>query len=1229
MTGRQTAQSAVLKLADDCRRQVTGLLALLGPAGNLLARRLVDLHHDSEPLDRWWPQVESDYTYWRCLTSPEPMLCGTAQLAIASLLLARGLDHRGGLLLQLSQPYLDEASRDVVEQLVVALNRSLGELREELAPGIAAHDRGDFDAALRIYDEVLRRWPNHPWPWHEKALTELEMHPVTDRRWHPTVRAVLLRDPFYLNTLAMLDGEQARWVSTDIIPLTERGDVTPSSVTRFGAAAMRRGGDHWSAAHARILMRHMGVPFDSFLLGISLTELGVEETYDKVTALTGGTADPANTDGGDGAKDPAVAVWKEIDAQRKAGRRDEAAQMTAAAVAAARQRGGDVPTGLLVQHGALLTELGRNDEAAEIGREIVKRQAEVTDRGNVAAGLSMIAAAMVDRHQYADAIHHLQQARDEYDNWPGTSLTQRASVRVNLGQTYEFLRDYVAARRLLQEALVLLSNEFEPDPIMQVQIYLPLAKAEAQLGDWLRAFRLLGTAERLLENAGSDAPPGLRDHLDESRSALHHLIGDEKGRIAALRTMLDRRRVTYGADYPGNYSVENNLGLALGPEHSDEARELLHSSLRKRIQLFGESSPVVAIAYNNLGMLAHQCGDPREAADWFERCLHIRRRTLAPTNADLLDAVASLGNCRVQLGDVPGALPLLLEAVRADFEVAAAAAGATHSDLRAMSHRRQWVLDLLATLTLRGDGFGASERDAVISALVNTKTLATGVVAARPRDGRRSSHELSAVVAQYTALIIRGLRTRLVEDHYSRLQGLGEKLDELLVNAAGGAAALSYLDVVSRLRADLPPTAAFVDLSAFRPTTDGPSDADAVYLGTVVSADGVEAMIELAPMAEIERLVEAFRDEMQLFGSLPSIPAVEEGSARRVVEIGRGLYRALFAPLESALVRFTHLVLSLDGPMAQFPAACLVDADGRFGIERWMFTYLSSVHDLHPLPQQRHDGDVVIFADPAYGTPAAPTASTGVAPLSETLATTWTALPGTQLEMRAIADAVGTNRLTTYTGPDASKTNLLRLDRPRILHLATHAFYVPRPTVLVLETDSESPLKIGTSTDFRTGIVLAGANERRHLPDSSADDGIVTALELSVVADLSATELVVLSACETAVGDLRLGDSVHGVRRACHTAGANAVIAGLWPVTDASSAQLMSALYVRLASTASPGEALHEATLDMLRRARKTARTPHPHSWAPFAVSGSVQAILRPVLDDTHTLAADARPVPG
>jgi CHAT domain-containing protein/tetratricopeptide (TPR) repeat protein len=1212
MIGLRSAQSAARDLADQYRRQVTGLLALFGPAGNLLARRLVDLYHDQQPLQRWWALASTDYAYWQCLTSRHPELCGAAQMAMACLLITRGLDRRGALLLQLVRPCLDATSNDLLHQLGVALNASWDELRTDLAPGIAAHDRGDYDAALDTYDDVLSRWPNHPWPWHERALTELERCPVADRRRHAAVQAVLLRDPFYLDTLAMTDPQQAAWVRTDISPLVEGGDVSPSSVTRFGAAAMRAGGDHWSAAHARILMRHLGVPFDSFLLDASLTELGVEETYDKIVALTRGKANPVATDPVDDDEGLIAAAHKEIEAQLKTGQQELAAETAAAAVTHLRQRhcGGGPLTTMLARYGLLLANLGRNIEAAAVGREILQQQAEVTDRRHVAAALSMIASSMTDRHEYAGAIRHLQQACDEYDNWPGSSLTERAVARINLGHTYELLRDYVAARRLLQQALGLLRNEFEPDLILLVRVYLPMARAEAQLGKLPRAFSLLGEAERLLEDAGPDVPVALRDDLEDTRSSLHDLIGDEENRIAVLRAMLARRRAMYGTDHPDNYRIENNLATALGAEHRDEARELLASSLRKRIHLFGEISPVVAIAYNNLALLAYQGGDYQEAVDWYEQCLRIRRQSLEATNADLLDTIAGLGACRVRLGDVPGAVPLLLEVVRTDFEVAAAA-GATHTDLHFMSLRRQWVLDLLTTLVLRGTDVDGPNSNAVISALVNSKTLATGITAARP--GRRTSHQLSVVATLYSALATRGPRDLPVDEHHTKLRQVGDMLDEVMAAAAGGGqAALPYIDVVARLRDDLSAEAAFVDLSAFRPTTSVPSTADAVYLGTVISDTGVEAVTELASVAEIENLVETFRDEMQMFSSLPNIPAIEEASARRVIEIGRSLYRLLFAPLESTLTRFTHLVLSLDGPMAQFPAACLVDAEGRFGIERWMFTYLSSVHDLHPLTAQRGDGDVVIFADPAYGASAEPELATGVAPLSEALTTTWTALTGTRLELQVIAEAVGADRLRSYTGHEASKTNLLRLDRPRILHLATHAFYVARPTVLVTTLDSGSSVEIGTSTDLRTGIVLAGANERRRLPDSSMDDGIVTALELSVVLDLSTTELVVLSACETAVGDMQFGDSVHGVRRACHTAGAQAVVAGLWSVTDAGSAQLMNALYIRLAATASPAEALHAATLEMLQRARVSGRTPHPHGWAAFVVSGGVQAVLRP-----------------
>ncbi|MDT0353625.1 CHAT domain-containing protein [Pseudonocardia charpentierae] len=1171
MTGDRPAQSAARELAERCRRESTRLLALLGPAGSLLARRLVDLDHDRQPLEHWWPRLAADPLYWRCLVAPEPMLSATAQVAMACLLITRGLDRRGGLLVQLARPYVDDHTTKVLGRLLATVSASWRELDADLAPGLAAHDRGDYAAALRVYDEVLQSWPNHPWPWHEKALTACDEQPAAQRSRHPAVRAALLRDPFYVNTLAMTEPMLAARVRADIEPIMERGEISEASLTRFGATAMRI--DHWSAAHVRVLMRHIGVPFDEVLLNVSLTELGVGESYDDVAALTGIGLDPATTT-------------------------DETA-VTA-----------------LVEQGLLLHRSGNTAEAGEVGRTILDQQTERTDRRYLAAAHGMVAAALIDRHDYVSAVRHLQQACDDHDASPGSSPTERVSARINLGQTHELLGDHIAARAQLQTALEMLRVEHDPDPLILARLYLSLAKAEAYLGRSVQAFRLLGGAQHLLDGAESEEAARLQNAVDECEATLHHLIGDEDGRVAALRAALDRHRAANGAEHPGSYSIENNLALALDDEHRAEARALLESSLRKRVQLFGESSPAVAVAYNNMAMAAYEDDDTERAAEWYERCLAIRRRFLRPTDADLLDSVAGLAACRAKLGDLAAATRLVLEVVRTDFQVASAAAGASHADLRIVTRKRRWVLDLLVTLALRHGGeAGAPNRAAVVSALVNTKTVATGVIAARPRSGRRSRSDLRAVASLCAALATRGPRGQPVDEHRERLEQVSDKLDELLAAADGGwDDRLPYIDVVAQLRADLPLTAAFVDLSTFRPTTGAPAVTDAVHLGTVISRDGVEAMIELAPVAEIEDLVRNFREEMRRF-SFRDDTKVDDESAQRVTEIGRTLYRLLFAPLEPILARYTHLVLSLDGPMAQFPAACLVDADGKFGVERWMFTYLSSVHDLHTLAPPSDGSGVVVFADPAFGSAPAPEPATGVAPLAEALTTAWNALPGTRRELRAIARAVGTERLRAHTGDDASKTNLLRVDRPRVLHLATHAFYVESPTILVTTFgDDDTPLRIGTSSMLRTGIVLAGANERRRLRDASPDDGIVTALELGALLDLSGTELVVLSGCETAIGDGGYGDSVHGVRHACHTAGAQAVIAGLWPVTDAGAALLMSLLYTRLAATASAGEALHEATLEMLRRSRAAGRSSHPHGWAAFVVSGGVRAVLRPAL---------------
>ena len=121
-------------------------------------------------------------------------------------------------------------------------------------------------------------------------------------------------------------------------------------------------------------------------------------------------------------------------------------------------------------------------------------------------------------------------------------------------------------------------------------------------------------------------------------------------------------------------------------------------------------------------------------------------------------------------------------------------------------------------------------------------------------------------------------------------------------------------------------------------------------------------------------------------------------------------------------------------------------------------------------------------------------------------------------------------------------------------------------------------------------------NKRR----SGDEDGILTALEASGL-NLYGTQLVVLSACETGVGDINIGEGVYGLRRALVLAGAETQVMSLWAVSDEATRELMVNYYKRLLRGEGRGEAMRQAQLEMIK---SDARN-HPFYWAGFIVSGN------------------------
>ena len=399
------------------------------------------------------------------------------------------------------------------------------------------------------------------------------------------------------------------------------------------------------------------------------------------------------------------------------------------------------------------------------------------------------------------------------------------------------------------------------------------------------------------------------------------------------------------------------------------------------------------------------------------------------------------------------------------------------------------------------------------------------------------------------------------EKQIKELEEQKEKLEQEISRKSSEFRSRIQPVTISSIQSAIPENAALIEFAIFRPFEPkavGDDEKKAFgeprYVAYVIRKDGKIQWKDLGTTKTIDESIETLRQ------------ALRDPKRKDVGQLARAADEKIMLPLRAILGDAKQLLISPDGELSLIPFEALVDEKNQFLIENYSFTYLTSGRDLLRMQTARTSkSNMLLMANPLFG---AASTDTFFAPLG-----------GTLQEARSIQTIFP--NATFLNGAQATETALKQTVAPQILHLATHGFFW-------------EDKKIGNPL-LRSGLAFAGANRRK----GEKDDGILTALEASSL-NLWGTKLVVLSACDTGLGEVRNGEGVYGLRRAFVLAGTESLVMSLWSISDYVTRELMTNYYKNLKNGLGRGASLRQVQLEMLKKPNRQ----HPFYWASFIQSG-------------------------
>ena len=664
------------------------------------------------------------------------------------------------------------------------------------------------------------------------------------------------------------------------------------------------------------------------------------------------------------------------------------------------------------------------------------------------------------------------------------------------------------------------------------------------------------------------------------------------------------------------------------------------------------------VTLTNLGKLYSQLGHYQEAESLFLRALKSQREKLGPNHPNIYHCLRNLACLYQATGRTREAVSFQVQTLQIqEILLHATLAVSSERDMLAMLEASSGLMPQLLTMAAEGEKEALApaltwmlrRQGIVFDTLLRFRQAQALLPPGDPLTAKAGRFRQVQQLLANTAL---NPPRELSAEQFAAQRKAWQKEADVLQAELSRALAERHPDQVapaaamdaSSMHKRLPAGSALVIFVPFGPydfkaTGTKPSWLTPRYYAMILTADSAQPrLIDLGISNVIDKAVAVVRDKFDQGQGLDA--NTEEAGEEEYKVAAKALYQLVFAKVRPELGKAKMIYLSVEGELSRVPLEALVDEHNKYLIESYRFAYQSAGRDLLRAKPAQPGKGTVVFAGPDYdmtlaqrfekvkGVAIAKAPDKKTKPgdnvsawMRDLRSGRWRALKGAAAEADDVRQALGKSEfgpVKVFAGSDALEESFKQVKSPRILHVATHGFYLPEAPSKnggpAEEADAGfgaargmSRLRAADNPLLRSGLILAGANllgSGEGEGDLDVDDGWVTAAEIAHM-DLHGTELVVLSACETGLGkEVRGYQGEYGLRRAFLYAGARTLVNSLFVVPDAQTRDLMKHFYANLQKGQGKLAALHGAEIEMIRQRRAMSGAAHPFFWASFVLVG-------------------------